>query len=186
MGERPANRRIREAFEQLEREVAAGRPPADDYDIRIARDGTWFYRGSPIARRAIVKLFASILHRTSDGTHWLVTPGERTCVHVDDTPFVGVELRVHGQARDQALDVRTNLDAWLPLGPTHPLRMRPQARGGEAPYVADADGLETRLERSVFYELAELARPAPAGKGVGVWSRGTWYPLAEDVGESSA
>ena len=73
-----ANRRIRDAFEQLEREIAAGRPPAEDYDIAIRRDGTWLYRGSPIARPAIVKLFASVLQRTSDGGYWLVTPVERT------------------------------------------------------------------------------------------------------------
>ena len=37
-----------------------------DFQMRIARDGTWFYRGSPIGRIALVKLFATVLHRKAD------------------------------------------------------------------------------------------------------------------------
>ena len=32
-----------------------------DIDMRIASDGTWFYCGSPISRKKLVKLFSSIL-----------------------------------------------------------------------------------------------------------------------------
>src|SRR4029077_19136683 len=55
------------------------RSPVDcgDLEMRIARDGTWFYRGSPIGRIALVKLFASVLRREQDGSYWLVTPAER-------------------------------------------------------------------------------------------------------------
>jgi len=31
-----------------------------DLDMKIARDGTWFYRGTPITRQRLVKLFASV------------------------------------------------------------------------------------------------------------------------------
>ncbi len=178
-----ANRRIREAFEQLEREIAAGRPPADDYDLRITRDGTWLYRGSPIERPAIVKLFASILHRASDGSYWLVTPAERTRVHVDDVPWLGVELAVAGEGEDRRLAVRTNLDRWVPVDAAHPLVMRPQPDGARAPYVDCGGGLEARLARNVFYELVELATPARGG-GLGVWSHGRWFALG-DAGDES-
>src|SRR6266849_1882572 len=41
------------------------RPVVDcgDIDMRIARDGTWYYGGSPIHRLSLVKLFASVLRR---------------------------------------------------------------------------------------------------------------------------
>ena len=181
MGHGAANRRIRDAFEQLEREIAAGRPPQEDYDLRIDRDGRWYYRGSPIERPAIVRLFASILHRASDGSHWLVTPAERTRVHVDDVPFVGVEVAVRGAGTDQRLELRTNLDEWVPVDAGHRLVMRPQPDGGAAPYVELGGGLEARLARPVFYELAELAAPDAAGSGLGVWSHGAWFPLEEDA-----
>ncbi|TMV35066.1 DUF1285 domain-containing protein, partial [Thioclava sp. BHET1] len=35
-------------------------PFCGDLDMRIARDGTWFYLGSPIGRPALVKLFSNI------------------------------------------------------------------------------------------------------------------------------
>jgi len=47
-----------------------GRPPPNelgDLDMRIARDGTWFYRGSAINRMPLVKLFASVLRREGGG-----------------------------------------------------------------------------------------------------------------------
>src|SRR3546814_9089985 len=49
---------------------------ANTYDIRIARDGTWFHEGAPIGRKALVKLFASVLWR-DDGGYWLRTPAEQ-------------------------------------------------------------------------------------------------------------
>jgi uncharacterized protein len=177
-----ANRRIREALDQLEREIAAGHPPADDYDLRIMRDGTWLYRGSPIERPAIVKLFASILHRASDGTYWLVTPAERTCVHVEDVPFVGVELAVRGEGATQRLELRTNLDEWVPIDAAHPLVMKPQPQGGAAPYVTIEGGLQARVARNVYYELVELAEPDAVGEATGVCSHGAWFPLADESG----
>ena len=34
-----------------------------DIDMRITRNGTWYYNGSPIRRKQLIKLFASILIR---------------------------------------------------------------------------------------------------------------------------
>ncbi len=41
-------------------------PFCGDLDMRIARDGTWFYLGTPIGRPGLVKLFSSILKREGD------------------------------------------------------------------------------------------------------------------------
>ena len=41
-------------------------PFCGDIDMRIARDGTWFYLGPPIGRAPLVKLFSSILKREGD------------------------------------------------------------------------------------------------------------------------
>jgi hypothetical protein len=63
-----------------------------DFSIRIARDGTWFYRGSPIGRKELVCLFASVLKRDEGGVYWLETPVERGRIDVEDAPFVAVEM----------------------------------------------------------------------------------------------
>src|SRR5919198_2645230 len=94
-----------------------------DLDMRIARDGTWHYRGSPINRIPLVKLFASVLRRETDGSYWLVTPAERGRVIVEDAPFIAVAVETQGAGRDQRLIFRTNLDEIVTAGPDHPLRV---------------------------------------------------------------
>ncbi|MDP6951921.1 MAG: DUF1285 domain-containing protein, partial [Alphaproteobacteria bacterium] len=79
-----------------------------DIDIRIGRDGTWFYHGSPIGRKPLVRLFASVLRREADGDYWLVTPVERARIRVDDAPFLAVAMAVHGSGRDQRLEFHSN------------------------------------------------------------------------------
>lgn len=44
-----------------------GPPLRGDIDIRIGRDGTWFYHGSPVSRKPLVKLFSSVLERDAAG-----------------------------------------------------------------------------------------------------------------------
>lgn len=67
-------------------------------DMRIARDGTWFYQGTPIGRKPMVKLFSNIIRRDGDD-YFLVTPVEKVGIRVDDAPFVAVTLEVQGQAK---------------------------------------------------------------------------------------
>ncbi len=154
--------------------------------MRIDRDGGWHYRGSPIARPALVRLFASVLHRAEDGTHWLVTPGEQGRVEVEDAPFVAIEVRAEGAGREQRLRFRTNLDEWVELDGEHPLRLEavPGNGGAEVPYLRVRGRLDARLARSVFYHLAELAEPSPEAEDprMGVWSAGRFFPLGSGEG----
>jgi hypothetical protein len=39
-----------------------------DFDLRIDRAGVWHYRGSPIGRPSLVKLFARVRRREADGS----------------------------------------------------------------------------------------------------------------------
>ena len=159
--------------------------PDEAYDMRIARDGTWFYHGSPIGRIALVKLFATVLQRDDAGDFWLITPAERGRITVEDAPFVAVEVRAEGQGAGQTLSFRTNLDAWVTAGADHPIRVaQARAPGGElsdapAPYILIRDRLEARIGRAVFYELVGLAeeRRTPQGIELGVWSERIFFPL---------
>lgn len=151
-----------------------------ELDMRIAADGTWFYRGSPIRRPALVKLFSTVLRRQDDGSYWLVTPVERGRVVVEDAPFLAVELRHEGEGRDQRLAFRTNVDDWVELDQAHPLRIDERGDKGEPrPYILVRPGLEARILRPVFYHLAELAVPEKEGEEerLGLWSKGSFFPL---------
>jgi hypothetical protein len=149
--------------------------------MRIARDGTWFYRGSPIGRIALVKLFASVLRRESDGTYWLVTPAERGRIEVEDVPFLAVALTVQGEGREQQLIFRTNLDDIVTAGPDHPLRVETAASGEPTPYILVRVGLEARLTRPVFYDLVDLgsAEQIENESQFGIWSHGRFFRLGD-------
>ncbi|MEX2453676.1 MAG: DUF1285 domain-containing protein [Rhodospirillaceae bacterium] len=151
-----------------------------DIDIRISRNGAWHYMGSPIGRKPLVKLFASVLQRDESGEFWLVTPAEMCRIRVDDAPFTAVEMTVAGSGEGQTLHFRTNVDENVTVGPDHPLRVDIDPETGEpAPYVAVRDGLDALIVRSVFYDLVELAREAEtsAGRALVVRSRGTDFTI---------
>lgn len=159
--------------------AAPGKTPEPrQYDIRIARDGTWFHQGGPIKRMALVKLFATVLRRDQAGDFWLVTPVERGRIEVEDAPFVAVELHTQGEGKARMLRLRTNLDQWVSVGSDHPIRVAEDPDTGEpAPYVLVRDNLEALIGRAVFYELAELAQTQPGGAMLGVWSAGAFFAL---------
>jgi hypothetical protein len=169
---------------------AKSAPPAGqtagggEFDIRIGRDGTWYYCGSPIQRVPLVKLFASVLRREDDGSFWLVTPAERGCIVVVDAPFTAVAVSSDGEGRARRLIFTTNLDEIVTAGPDHPLRIETAASGEPSPYILVRAGLEARLSRAVFYELADLAGEERIGGATqfGVWSGGLFFRLG-DPGE---
>jgi len=151
-----------------------------DIDMRIGRDGTWYYQGSAIGRPAMVRLFSTILRHDADGRFYLVTPAEKLGIVVDDAPFVAVEMTVHGRGEAQVLTFRTNVDEEIMAGPEHPIRVAIDADSGEpAPYVLIRDRLEALIARPVYYDLADLAveQPGDGADELGVWSAGRFFPL---------
>lgn len=151
-------------------------PDCGDIDMRIARDGTWHYRGSPIGRPALVRLFAGVLRRESSGRYVLVTPMEKLGITVEDVPFLAVEMAVEGQGRNQRIIFRTNVDDAVAAGPDHPIRVETDPVTAEpAPYVRVRDRLEARIHRPVFYEMVE--RGVREGGRFGVWSGGRFFEL---------
>lgn len=170
------------------RASSASDQPADDgmlsnsvdFDFRIAGDGTWYYKGSPIARKPLARLFSTVLRREDDGAYWLVTPVERVRIEVEDAPFTAVEMSAAGAGRDQVLGFRTNVDAWVEAGPDHPIRVRHAPDSGEPrPYILVRDRLEALIVRSVYYHLVELGveHDQDGRTGIGVWSKGSFFPL---------
>lgn len=159
-------------------------PLVKDFEMRIARDGTWYHQGDPIKRIALVKLFATVLKRDEEGLFWLETPVEKGRIEVEDAPFVAVELQEEGEGRQQVLRFRTNLDEWVEAGPDHPIRVEQDRETGEpSPYIGvkagPAGGLEALIARPVFYRLVELAesREEEGEEILGLWSHGQFFTL---------
>lgn len=158
-----------------------GAPPAvcGDIDMRIAADGTWYYGGSPIGRKELVRLFASVLVRRDDG-YWLITPAEQARIAVDDAPFAAVELAIGEDGGDgPVLRMRTNVDDWVSVDEDHPLRVGDTPDGHRAPYLTVRDGLEARLTRAAYYDLVGhgVTETIDGTELFGVWSGPCFFPL---------
>ncbi|MDS9877328.1 DUF1285 domain-containing protein [Pseudomonas protegens] len=150
-----------------------------DIDMRIARDGTWYYLGTPIGRKPMVKLFSTIIRRDGDD-YFLITPVEKVGIKVDDAPFVAVTLEVEGQGEAQVLRFSTNVEEQVVANDEHPLRVVIDPLTQEpAPYLLVRHNLEALIHRNVFYQLVELAqiRQIDGQNWLGVWSCGVFFPI---------
>ena len=141
-------------------------PFCGDLDIRIARDGTWFYLGTPIGRPALVKLFSSILKKEA-GKYYLVTPVEKVGIQVDDAPFVAVDV----DHRNGDLHFTTQVGDTMIAGPDHPIRVERDPKTGEpSPYVLVRSNLEALIDRKSFYRLVDLGLHE-------IWKGESWFGL---------
>ncbi len=158
-------------------------PFCGDLDMRIAQDGTWFYMNSPIGRKPLMKLFASVLRYDDDGKYYLVTPVEKCGIRVDDAPFVAIRMAVEGAGAMQIIQFETNTDDEVTVDSDHPLRFTTEdGTGGLKPYVRVRANLDALVSRALFYDL--VAAGNTEGEWFGVWSSGTFYPMqkASEIG----
>lgn len=159
-----------------------------EIDMRIARDGTWFYNGTPIGRPALVRLFSTILRKDPE-RYVLVTPVERVGIVVEDAPFLAVEMQVAGEGDEKRLRFRTNVEDWTEAGPDHALRFEPGESGGLKPYVHVRAGLWALVKRALFFDIASLGevRETDGVAMFGVVSGGVFFPMerADRIGEVS-
>ena len=148
-----------------------------DIGLTIARDGVWRQNGAPFTRDKLVRLFSTILRRDRDG-HYLVTPHEKVIVRVEDAPFQAVRMDRAEVEGDPVLLFTTNVGDVVAAGPAHPLRVAVDPRTGEpAAYVEVRAGLEARLTRAVWHQLADAAEVDPGSARMTVRSRGLVFDL---------
>lgn len=150
-------------------------PFCGDLDMRIARDGTWFYLGTPIGRKELVRLFSTILRKDGDD-YFLVTPVEKVGITVDDAPFVAVDFNPKGDG----LEFETNVGDTCIAGPDHPIRVVRDAETGEpSPYILIRTNLEALIDRKSFYRLVDIGEEADfdGERWFGVASKGAFFPI---------
>ena len=131
-------------------------PFCGDLDMRIARDGTWFYLGTPIGRAPLVKLFSSIIRKDGDD-YFLVTPVEKVGIIVDDAPFVAVDFDVENKGLNQIINFRTHVGDEAIARKDNPIRVvRDKETGEPSPYILIRKNLEALIDRKCFYRLIVL------------------------------
>lgn len=149
-----------------------------DVNIRIARNGDWFYEDSLIDRPRMVKLFSTVLRVDEDDETYLVTPQERLRIQVEDAPFTAVLVERHGAPDAPTLRFTTNVGEIVIADAQHPIHVKHETAGGEpSPYVLVRDRLQALISRAVFYQLAEWVEERDGR--LGVESAGVFMTLSE-------
>jgi hypothetical protein len=144
--------------------------------MRIARDGTWFYLGTPIGRAGLVKLFSSIIRKDGDD-YFLVTPVEKVGITVDDAPFVALDFDAVGEGEHQTLRFETHVGDRFIAGAEHPIRVAYDKSGEPSPYVLVRRNLEALVDRKSFYRLVDLG--VHRDGWFGIWSGGEFFPIIQ-------
>ncbi len=146
---------------EIAEQVAARKlPPVETWEpqhdgdslMRIASDGTWFHDGGEIKRQAMVRAFSSLLMVDEKRQHFLVTPFQKLSIKVEDAPFIAVDAAM----RDGGLALRLNTDELIIAGPEHAITARGDA-DTPAIYLHVRRGLEARLNRSTYSQIADIA-----------------------------
>ena len=134
-----------------------------DIGLEIRRDGSWWQDGVRFSREKLVRLFSTILRKDSDG-YYLVTPHEKVVVRVADAPFMAIRADRHVVDGRPIILVTTNVGDVVAIDAEHPLRVRNDPSTGEpSTYVRVRGGLEARLTRPVWYEVAGWAEAGIEG-----------------------
>ena len=122
-------------------------------EMKIDREGNWFYQGSIIGRDKLKILFSRIL-KFENSRYFLVTPVEKVPVIVDLAPYMIVDYEVDSDHKNIIL--KTNLDLSIPLDQDHKLEVR-NIDGEYIPFVHVRNNIEGFISRSVYYSLIEIA-----------------------------
>ena len=122
-------------------------------EMKIDREGNWFYQGSIIGRDKLKILFSRIL-KLEEGKYFLVTPVEKVPVTVDLAPYMIVDYEVDSDYKNIIL--KTNLDLSIPLDNEHRLELK-NIGDEHIPFVHVRNNIEGFISRSVYYSLIEIA-----------------------------
>ena len=150
-----------------------------DLDIKITKDGSWYYEGSKINRINLVKLFSSILKKEGK-KYFLVTPVEKIGIKVDVAPFVANSLDFVNKGVTQKLSFTTNVGDTFELNYDHPIRIEYNSKTNEPiPFVTVRRNLEALIDRKSFYRFIDLgtSQKYRNEEWFGVWSNNCFFPI---------
>ena len=126
-------------------------PPCN---IRIDKEGNWYYQGAPIINKKIYLHLNQCLDRDSSGRYILSMEGERCYLEVEDTPFVIQEVA----GGEQAEGNETPLTLKINDGTEETLDARTLRVGKDNVLYCKIKGgkFEARFLRSAYYQLARF------------------------------
>jgi len=123
-------------------------------DIRIDKEGVWYFRGAEMFRKEIVNFFYEHIRRDEEGRYILELENDCCYLDVEDTPFVvrGVNKCLAGDNGEEILTVELSDDNVERLDPS-----RVWIGADNVPYCSvKNDRFYARFTRNGYYQLAKF------------------------------
>ena len=134
-------------------------PLCKNVEMKIDREGRWYFMNSPIGRERMVKLFSKVLRFDEDGEYYLVTPVEKIRIEVEERPFVIVNYELTREGKNQIITFETNTGDLFLLDEKHPVNVQVNKETLEPkPYVLVRSNLEGIISRNIYYKLIEISK----------------------------
>lgn len=127
-----------------------------EQDIRIDKDGVWYYRGAEMFRKDIVNLLYRNLKKDETGRYLIEIGNERCYPYVEDTPFVvrAVDFSFSEERRKHIIHLLMPDDTLEELDPST-LRIG----GDNILYCTIGElGYNARFSRASYYQLAQYIK----------------------------
>jgi len=145
----------------------------DNFEIKIDKDGIWYYKGAHMFRKEILSVFFQHLKIDDCGKYLIELGDERCYLNVEDTAFVVdavYKTKTPGDCREQ-IDITLNDDC------CEKLEMNSLHTGeNNVLYCRVKEGRFTaRFSRKSYYQLAEFIEQSENGTDFFIHLNGEKY-----------
>ncbi len=145
----------------------------DNFDIKIDKDGIWYYKGAHMFRKEILSIFFENLKLDECGRYLIELGPERCYIDVEDTAFVVIAVYKTINPRDghEHIEILLNDDCCeiLEMSSLH-------SGKDNVLYCSVKNGNFTaRFSRKSYYQLAEFIEPSENGSGFFIPLNGEKY-----------
>jgi len=149
-----------------------------DYEIKIDKDGLWYYRGSHMFRKDIVNVLFQNLHQDAAGQYFIEMGPERCYLQVEDTAYVitAVQKTKNSRTGEEQIEILLNDDSCeildlksLHIGKDNVLYCR-----------VKNNKFEARFSRKAYYQLAEFIEQSDDQRGFFIKCNAEKYFIKND------
>ena len=146
------------------------------FPIKIKSNGEWLYKNNLIKKKALIKLFSSVLVVDEKGNFYLETPAEKGKIEVEDSPFVITNFVIKDLNKNQEIIFKTNIDEEIVLSKKNPLFYK-KYKQSFIPYIVIRKNINAKILRSIYYQLINKFINKNIKKKIKIKSKGQEFTL---------
>lgn len=119
----------------------------DYQEIKIARDGKWYFGEAEMFRRNILQILAKNMNRDENGAYYIEMGSDCNPLIVEDVPFLAT-----GIVESEGLPIKLVFHDLQEMELDHELKLYLK---GDVPYISYRWVADTRLSRGVYWQLSD-------------------------------